>query len=1027
MLPAEAAAQEPYLDSRDDAVRSVRALDRALSRPAAGDRADVALDWVRANGGALGLTASDVDGLELSARATSPATGFTHLRYRLSDRGIPAFDGGLRVRLDRGGRVLSAIHARAPLVDSAAPRLGPADAVRALQRDVGVERPVDVVSGPAGVRRTTRFAGGDLARLVLFGSGRGTRLAWHVTYGASDTAHYDAVVDAATGAVLFRQNLVKHAVPAEVFPSHPALGHDIQVDLTPWLDAGATVLKGQYAHVYSDLDDNNAPVSTEEIHKTGGDFTFPFKDFGGLGCATSAQCSWDPVINDSWQDNRKQNGVQAFYLVNRFRDHLANEPQIAFNGFIGADALRVETDDGASTGPDDDHVNDASMATLPEGTAPLMQLFLFVGDGFRTVNGGDSDAIVWHEYTHGLSTRLVVHDDGTGALSSPQAGAMGEGSSDWYALDLLVGNGLMGDTFAPGDVDLGHYVDFNPHQLRTQGIDCPVGVVDPRCPGGGYTYGDFAQIDGGADVHSDGEIWAQTLWDLRKAVGRDVAQALITEAMRMAPPEPSFLDTRNAMLAAEVGIPNDQRTAIWGVFAKRGMGFLAYSDGAGDLNPKEDFSLPPGGAHGVTTGTVTSAETGLALGGVSVGLASLTGESAFADRLTTTTVANGTYALGAPGGTYGALTVEHPGYDPVSLRAFAVPAGGSRVQDVALRRDWAASVGGGVPFRDDPPSDDSGALFGCGLSRLIDQRRESGWSARKSGTRRAVVRLPVAIDVTGFGLDPTNTCGNGAGASTRDFRIETAADGAHFTTALTGSFGPSDRGSLHLLPTGVRNVRYVRLTLLSAQTAGSDFVDVSELAAYGAPPNALPSGSLAASRVRLTAGGRVDFAASFTDPDSRITGYDWDFDGDGVVDRSTAGSTTSSTYTRAGDFAATVAVSDYRGGAGSATRAIVVTRTPRPVVKLPRRGRRGKATARVRCAERCAVTARMRVDGRTVRIVRRTIRSTRERPLALSLPRKARRTVLRRDRRTLRARPIVKARYGDGRSTTARRTVRIAL
>ena len=95
-------------------------------------------------------------------------------------------------------------------------------------------------------------------------------------------------------------------------------------------------------------------------------------------------------------------------------------------------------------------------------------------------------------------------------------------------------------------------------------------------------------------------------------------------------------------------------------------------------------------------------------------------------------------------------------------------------------------------------------------------------------------------------------------------------------------------------------MKYVRLTLRSPMAAGSDYVDFSELEVYGAPPNQLPAGSLAASRMRLTAGGTVDFAASFTDPDSRIVGYDWDFDGDGAVDRSTAEPSTSFTYSRAG-------------------------------------------------------------------------------------------------------------------------------
>jgi hypothetical protein len=1003
-LPAAAAAQ----------VRSVQAIDGALSAPAAGDRSAVALGWARANRGALGLTAADVDDLDLSARATSRGTGFTHLRYRLSHRGIPAFDGGLRMSLDRGGRVLSAIASPAPQVDTAAPRLGAVEALRALQRDVGVAQPVGVVAGPDGVRRTTRFEGGDFARLVLYGSGRGTRLAWHLTYHASDAAHYDAVVDASTGKVLFRQNLVKQAIPAEIFPSHPSQSTSEVVDLTPWLDPGATVLKGPYAHAYSDLDDSNTFSASEEIQKTAGSFRFPFKDFGGLGCSPTALCSWDPTLTDSWRDNRKQNGVQAFYLVNRFRDHLANDPNIGFNGFSGADAVRVETDDGAATGPDDDYVNNASMATMPEGFPPLMQLFLFVGDGFRTVNGGDSAAIVWHEYTHGLSNRLVIHDDGSGALSSPQAGAMGEGWSDWYALDLLVGDGLMDDTLAPGDVDLGHYVDFDAHRARTQGIDCPVGVLDARCPGGGgYTYGDFAHVAGGPEIHADGEIWAQTLWDLRQAVGRDVAQSLITEGMRMAPPEPSFLDMRNAILAADAGLGGAHRAKIWQVFAARGMGYRAYSDGAGDIAPEQDFSLPPGGARGVASGTVTSAESGLALGNASVGLASLTGDAAFADRLETATAANGSYALGAPAGTYGALTVELPGYDTVSLPDFAVPG----AQDVALRRDWAASAGGGFVFRSG--YDDSGALLGCGLTKLIDQRTTSGWSAVNSGDPQALVRLPAAIDVTGIGLDPTNTCGNGAGASTRDFRIETAPDGGNFTTVLTGTFTPADRGRLHVLPTDVRNVRSVRVTLVSALGAGSDFVDMSELTVYGAPPNTLPSGSLAASRAVVPAGRRVEFAASFTDPDSRIIGYDWDFDGNGSVDRSTAEPTTSFKYSRAGAYAPKVAVRDFRGGAGTAKRSITVT-TRKPVVKLPRRGRRGKATARVRCSERCKVTARMRVDGRTVRTVRRTLTKTAERRIALRLPRK-----VRAHRRSVRIRLTVRARYRDGRSSTARRTITI--
>ena len=89
------------------------------------------------------------------------------------------------------------------------------------------------LSAPARPARdtTTTFEGGDFARLVLFGAASGARLGWHVTYRATSTAHYDAVVDASTGAILFRQNLTKAATDADVYRDHPDAGPPLTVDL----------------------------------------------------------------------------------------------------------------------------------------------------------------------------------------------------------------------------------------------------------------------------------------------------------------------------------------------------------------------------------------------------------------------------------------------------------------------------------------------------------------------------------------------------------------------------------------------------------------------------------------------------------------------------------------------------------------------------------------------------------------------------------------------------------------------------
>ena len=97
---------------------------------------------------------------------------------------------------------------------------------------------------------------------------------------------------------------------------------------------------------------------------------------------------------------------------------------------------------------------------------------------------------------------------------------MGEAWSDWYAMDYLVNQGQLVDTKASGEVRVGDYVGAGKDLIRTQPLDCAVGAPRPSardCRGkpGGYTYGDFGVIVGGPEVHADGEIWGETLWDLR--------------------------------------------------------------------------------------------------------------------------------------------------------------------------------------------------------------------------------------------------------------------------------------------------------------------------------------------------------------------------------------------------------------------------------------------------------------------------------------------------------------------------------
>ncbi len=211
--------------------------------------------------------------------------------------------------------------------------------------------------------------------------------------------------------------------------------------------------------------------------------------------------------------------------------------------------------------PDVFHLNNANMYTPPNGESPTMQMYLFSGNGpMPDANGGDDASIVFHEYTHGLSSRLITDSDGFAALNAPQAGAMGEAWSDWYAMDYLTAQGSQHDTRRRRRGAAGEL-----HQRRQNGRRCASRRSTARstrrradpdaCGSGGFTYADYGKVLGtyGPEVHADGEIWAQTLWDLRSARQSRAAYArqLITDAMRIAPPEPSFLEMRDAILLAD--------------------------------------------------------------------------------------------------------------------------------------------------------------------------------------------------------------------------------------------------------------------------------------------------------------------------------------------------------------------------------------------------------------------------------------------------------------------------------------------
>jgi extracellular elastinolytic metalloproteinase len=850
------------IDKATGTPRRVARLDGYLTAPSRKKPATVALDYVAAHADVFGLDAKAVAGLTLRKDYVD-ITGVHHLSFVQAVGGVPVFGNGLKAHVAKDGRLIqvdgSPVRTLPASVGGAT--LSAAGARAAALKDVGGKSAAEVAKVVGGMQRTTRFSDGGSAKLVLFQTAAGPRPAWQTILLDEGYVH---VIDAASGEVLYRHSTVD-ADSAWTFANYPGAasgGTQQPVDLTTWLPKNSPRLDGYNAHVYSDVDDDDKASPAEEVTPSGsGSFAYPFTDFSstvGGSCSAALKCSWDPKTPYSWQVNRAQNAVQMFYFLGTFHDHLKAAP-IGFTRSAGnfeaadGDAVQGHANDGANTDnglPGNGHFNNANMNTPPDGTPPRMQMYLFKPGGRSlAANSGDASDIVYHEYTHGLSNRLVVDANGFSTLRGVQAGAMGEGWSDWYAEDFLVGKGLEKDTTKIGDVLVGKYVTAGT-TIRTEPLDCTVGAPATACPGtptagpGGYTYGDFGRLSGFAEVHDDGEIWAQTLWDLRKAIGSAKARSLVTRAMELSPENPSFLDERNSILQADLVVNggNLQKT-IWKVFAKRGMGYFAAATDGDDDRPVEDFSLPPAAdtPRGTLSGTVKNQDTGAPAAGVTVAFSGHA--SGFGGGLEATTAADGTYTIsGILPGTYPKVIARGAGHDPQEM-TLSVPSHEFR-QDWTVRRDWAAAAGGGSVASFTGP--DVGPV--CGPGGMIDQSQTRGWlSEVKDGGQNVVIKMPAKVDIAQLMINPGPACAPFEGVITGHYRVETSADGTTWTTAAAGGFPP---GTTMPTPVAVsagagNGVQYIRYTMLTTQDQdagpcppgnvkfGCYLIASNELAVYG--------------------------------------------------------------------------------------------------------------------------------------------------------------------------------------------------
>lgn len=172
-------------------------------------------------------------------------------------------------------------------------------------------------------------------------------------------------------------------------------------------------------------------------------------------------------------------------------------------------------------------------------------------------SGGVDDAedadIIVHEYGHAL------HHDVQGSIGSGQNGAMSEGYGDYFAASFY-------DDALVGEWDAVSYTGGSLHYLR-------------RVDGDKHYPNDLVGW-----VHDDGEIWSAGLWDLRMAVGREVADNIIVEAMALQSSSTNMASGANWILTAEQQLYGGAwRPFLEWAFDRRG--FITLPAGTVELSP----------------------------------------------------------------------------------------------------------------------------------------------------------------------------------------------------------------------------------------------------------------------------------------------------------------------------------------------------------------------------------------------------------------------------------------------------------
>jgi hypothetical protein len=434
------------------------------------------LSFTSAAGAAPKAAATNPNGLKL-IKTKSSLLG-KHFWYQQTFKGLPVINGYYAKHVAKDGAVEIADGRDAvPANLDVSAKVAPASATQSANATVTAQAEGSRSTGPNKSLVKQPAATSGAAQLAVVG-GPDARLVWNVTSRSAEGVS-QSLVDAKTGSVV-ESKVISDNVDGRgsVFDPNPVVSEQNE-KLTDMNDKNQNALfLAQKNVILRNLDGsgklNGAYVNIKEGN-------------GGL-----AQSKTNTFVYQ--RANNKFEQVMVYYHINQAQEYIQ---QLGFK-----DANNESQDFSVDTIRDDNSFYDPSTDMIT------------TGDG--GVDDAEDAEVIWHEYGHAIQDDIVP---GYGA--SEQAGAIGEGFGDYWAVTMSVPVSKGFNLPCVMDWDATSYTTNEPHCLRRTDT--------------GKTTDD---IDG--EVHDDGEIWSNALWDIHQALGRNKANKLILEATYFYDPDTSF-------------------------------------------------------------------------------------------------------------------------------------------------------------------------------------------------------------------------------------------------------------------------------------------------------------------------------------------------------------------------------------------------------------------------------------------------------------------------------------------------------